>query len=199
MTSPAQPTFFATPADFRRWLAESHDRADELWVGFYKKATARPSITWPESVDEALCFGWIDGIRKKVDDESYTIRFTPRREGSTWSAKNVRRMEELIAEGRVEPSGIAAYERRSEGKTGTYSYEQRDRARFSPELAAALRADEAAWQHFRAQPPGYRKTATFWVMSAQREATRLRRMGVLIESSAAGRKIPLLSRPGDAK
>lgn len=189
------PRFFPTAADFGRWLADNHVCADELLVAFYKVGSPRPSLTWPESVDEALCFGWIDGIRRRVDDESYTIRFTPRREGSTWSAKNVRRIEELIAEGRVEPSGLAAYERRSEAKTGTYSYEQRDAARFSPELARRLRADTAAWRHFRSQPPGYRKTATFWVMSAKREATRQRRMDVLIESSAAGRRIPQLTRP----
>ena len=196
MTSPAEPLFFETPADFRRWLVENHTREDELWVGFHKVGTGLPSLTWPESVDEALCFGWIDGIRKKVDEESYTIRFTPRREGSTWSAKNVRRIEELIAEGRVAPSGLAAYEKRSEGKTGTYSYEQRNRARFSPELEERLRAETAAWEHFRSQPPGYRKTATFWVMSAKRQETRQRRMGLLIESSNAGRRIPPLDRSG---
>jgi len=194
VTPPTGPLFFATAAAFRRWLAENHDRADELWVGFYKVGTGRPSITWPEAVDEALCFGWIDGIRKKVDEESYTNRFTPRRPGSRWSAKNVRRMEELIAEGRVEPAGMAAYDRRT--GTYSYSYEQRYEARFSPELEERLHAEPSAWKHFRSQPPGYRQTVTFWVMSAKREETRQRRMAVLIESSAAGRRIPPLDRSG---
>ena len=192
-TSPADPLFFPTAADFRRWLAENHDRADELWVGVHKIGTGRPSITWPESVDEALCFGWIDGIRKKVDEESYTNRFTPRRPDSRWSAKNVRRMEELIAEGRVEPAGMAAYDRRT--GTYSYSYEQRYEARFSPQLEERLHAEPPAWEHLRSQPPGYRQTVTFWVMSAKREETRRRRMEVLVESSAAGRRIPLLGRP----
>jgi len=191
------PTFFPTPDDFRAWLEENHGSETELWVGYYKVATGRPSITWPESVDEALCFGWIDGLRKKLDDESYVIRFTPRKPTSNWSAKNITRIEELIAEGRVRPAGLAIYEARDPDKSRVYSFERRKAAKLDAEQEARFRADEAAWELFQSMPPGYRRTAIHWVISAKREATRDRRLETLIEDSAVGRKIKPLRRPGE--
>ena len=192
---PSVARFFASPAAFRAWLATHHESASELWVGFHRKGTGRPSLTWPESVDEALCFGWIDGVRKRVDDERYVIRFTPRKPASAWSAVNLAKMEALLAEGRVKPAGLAAYERRSEAKSRIYSYEQRRQATFPPELARRFRAEKGAWKFFAAQPPGYRSIATFWVVSAKREETRLRRLQKLIDCSAEGRRLPQLAPP----
>src|SRR5688572_25607539 len=180
------PLFFETPADFRRWLQAHHRTEQELWVGFYKKGTGRPSITWPESVDEALCFGWIDGLRKAVDAERYTIRFTPRRKGSIWSVVNTRRMAELIRARRVRAAGLKAFAAREEKKSGVYSFEQRQPPAFDPALESRFKANAAAWAFFQAQPPGYRKIATGLVMSAKREATRERRLALLIAHSAAG-------------
>lgn len=189
------PTFFATPADFRRWLERHHATAPELLVGFYKKGSGRPSITWPESVEEALCFGWIDGVRRTIDEESYTIRFTPRRPGSNWSRINLEKARELIAAGRMRPAGLRAFERRDpDGDPRAYSYERKDAARLSPEQEARFRAAREAWQFFQSQPPSYRRTATFWVASAKREETRSRRLETLIEDSAAGRRIGPLRR-----
>jgi len=192
--SPPEPTFFETPAQLCRWLEENHATAGELLMGLYKKGSGRPSITWPESVDEALCFGWIDGVRRSRDEESYTIRFTPRRERSTWSAVNIRRMEELIAAGRARPAGLAAFESRTEDRSRTYSYEQRHRAELDEDLARRFRAEEGAWAHFQGEAPWYRKTATFWVMSAKKPETRERRLATLIASSAEGRRVPPLRR-----
>jgi uncharacterized protein YdeI (YjbR/CyaY-like superfamily) len=186
------PTYFATPAAFRRWLTQHHARETELWVGYFKKGSGQPSMTWPESVDEALCFGWIDGIRKSVDAERYMIRFTPRRKDSIWSTVNTRRARELVEEGRMRPAGLAAFEARSERKTGVYAFEQRDEARLHPVSAAAFRRGRAAWKSFSAMPPGYRRTAIHWVMSAKREETRARRLAILIADSAAGRRIKQL-------
>ena len=196
MTDASEPTFFETPDAFRSWLEENHAEESELVVGFKKKATGLPSITWPESVDEALCFGWIDGIRRRLDDESYTVRFTPRRPESNWSDRNIRRMRALIAEGRVRPAGLAAFEERTADRSRTYSYEQRERARFDDEFEQRFHGEQEAWRWFRQQPPGYRKTATFWVMSAKRQETRERRLGILIESSAKGERIAPLRRRG---
>ena len=176
----------------RAWLEESHDRVAELWVGYYKKGTGLASVTWPESVDEALCFGWIDGIRKSIDDRSYRIRFTPRRKGSHWSARNLGRMKYLIAEGLVAEPGLAAYERRDRRKESQASYEQSEAAALPPEYEARIRANAAAWEYFQAARPSYRKQVTWWVVSAKREDTRLRRLGILIESSAEGDVIPPL-------
>jgi uncharacterized protein YdeI (YjbR/CyaY-like superfamily) len=162
-------------------------------VGFHKRGSRRPSITWPESVDQALCFGWIDGVRKRVDDERYMIRFTPRKRSSTWSRVNVARVAELTEAGLMHPAGLAAFAARTE--EGTYSYEQREAAAFDPEREARLRADAAAWAWFSAQPPWYRRTATHWVMSAKREETRDRRLARLIADSAAGRTVGPLQRP----
>jgi len=179
-----EPTFFATPAELRAWLEEHHESASELLVGFYKKGSGRPSITWPESVDQALCFGWIDGVRRSLGEDAYTIRFTPRKARSNWSAVNVARMNELIAEGLVAPAGLAAFERRSDDRTAIYSYEQRKTATLPPEYEQQLRSNEGAAEFFDSQPPWYRRTATHWVISAKREATRERRLAQLIEDSA---------------
>lgn len=188
-----QPTFFKTPATFRRWLARHHGDTAELLVGFYKKESGKGGITYSEALDEALCFGWIDGVRRSRDEVSYTIRFTPRKPRSNWSAVNVRHVTRLIAAGRMQPPGMAAYERRTADKAG-YSYEERP-TRLSPTLAKRFRAARQAWTFFQAQPPGYRRTATFWVMSAKREETRERRLASLIEHSGKGKRIPLLAPP----
>ena len=192
-----EPVFFATPEEFRAWLSDHHDSETELIVGLYRKGTGRPSITWPESVDEALCYGWIDGVRRKIDDESYSIRFTPRRPSSTWSEVNTRRAVELIRAGRMQPDGLRAYEARQPDRSGGYSFEQRGEVALDPELESRFRAEPAAWAFFQSQPPGYRRTVTWWVMSAKREETRARRLATLIEDSAAGRKIKELRRPGE--
>jgi uncharacterized protein YdeI (YjbR/CyaY-like superfamily) len=185
----AAPTFFATPAAFRRWLEKHHESESELLVGFYKTGSGRPSITWPQSVDEALCFGWIDGVRRRIDDESYSIRFTPRRPTSIWSAVNVKRMGELVAEGRVRPAGLAAFERRSAKKSGIYAYEQRGEVALDAAYEKELRRDEAAWKYLLGEAPWYRRLTTYWVMSAKQEATRRKRLRELIAASAAGRRI----------
>ncbi len=185
---PRDVHFFATPGDFRAWLAANHATAEALWVGFHKKGSGRPSITWPESVDEALCYGWIDGLRQRLDDERYTIRFTPRRPGSLWSAVNTRRAQALSAEGRMQPAGLAAFAARDEAKSRLYSYENRPEG-LEPAYEAALRADEAAWAYWQAQPPHYRRGAAHWIMSAKREATRRQRLATLIADSAAGQRI----------
>ena len=192
----SDPRFFASPAEFRAWLEENHATAEELVVGFHKKSTGRPTMTWTESVREALCYGWIDGIRRSLGEEGYTIRFTPRRPRSIWSDRNVRHVEELIAEGRMRPAGLAAYEARSPKRTGIYSFEQRHSARLEPEQEERFRADPAAWEFFQEQPPSYRQTAIFWVVSAKREETRARRLEQLIADSAAGRRLARLTPPG---
>jgi uncharacterized protein YdeI (YjbR/CyaY-like superfamily) len=183
-----EPIFFPTPADFRAWLEQHHATEKELVVGFYKKGSGKPSITWPESVDEALSFGWIDGIRRRIDDESYSIRFTPRKPDSHWSSVNIRRVPELQEEGRMRPAGLAAFERRSEERSNMYSYEQRRAARFDADQEREFRSNEAAWEFFQAQPPGYRQLSIYRVVSAKREETRRRRLAALIEDSAAGRR-----------
>ena len=180
--------FFPTSAAFRKWLVANHDKANELWVGYYKKSSGKPSITWPESVDEALSFGWIDGIRKSIDGDSFKIRFTPRRRGSTWSAVNLRNVERLIKEQRMEPAGMTAYAARKEYRSGTYSYEQR-----SPELvepyAGEFKRHVAAWKFFAAQPPSYRKMMNWFIVSAKREETRAKRLAQLIVASEKGQRL----------
>ncbi|HET9983341.1 MAG TPA: YdeI/OmpD-associated family protein [Longimicrobiales bacterium] len=198
MDSVATPTFFATPAEFRAWLERNHDTVRELLVGFYKKGSGRPSITWPESVDEALCFGWIDGVRKSIDAESYTIRFTPRKAGSIWSAMNTKRAAELIELGRMRPAGLAAFEKRDERKTNRYSFE-REHVELDAAQQERFRANARAWAFFQAQAPSYRKVATWWVVSAQREATREKRLATLIADSEAGRRIGPLRRDDRAE
>ena len=188
--------FFASPGAFRAWLEAHHATATELWVGFHKKATGLPTLTWSESVDEALCFGWIDGVRKRLDEHRYVIRFTPRKPDSAWSAVNLAKMAGLLESGRVAPAGLAAYERRSAAKSRVYSYEQRQRAELEPGLARRFRAATRAWAFFESQPPGYRRIATCWVVSAKREETRRRRLATLIACSSTGERLPELARPG---
>ena len=180
--------FFPTPADFRSWLKKHHASATELWVGFYKRSSGRPSITWPESVDEALCVGWIDGIRKSVDEISYKIRFTPRKQSSIWSAVNIKRAQALVDEGRMQPAGLKAFHARKENKSGVYSYEQR-RDQLEEPYASLLRNNKAAWDFFQAQPASYRKVAGWYVVSAKKDETRLKRLEKLIEDSAKGKRL----------
>ena len=184
--------FFKTSKDFRKWLESNHEKARELWVGFHKKGT-KPSITWPESVSEALCFGWIDGVRKSVDESSYKIRFSPRRPRSIWSSINIRTAKALIKEGRMHPAGLTAYEARKENRSGIYSYENRSQT-LPAEYEKKLRKNPAAWKTFQARPPWYRRTVTWWVVSAKKEETRLSRVDQLIEVSAKGLTILELSR-----
>jgi len=192
-----EPRFFATSAEFRGWLEAHHADETELLVGFYKRASGRPSITWAESVDEALCFGWIDGVRRSIDADSYSIRFTPRQKRSIWSAVNIRRAEELIAEGRMAPAGLAAFSRRTEDRSRVYSHERSEAPQLDPSQQARFEADAAAWEWFAAQAPFYRRQALHWVTSAKRPETRERRLASLIADSAAGRKVAPLRRPGE--
>jgi uncharacterized protein YdeI (YjbR/CyaY-like superfamily) len=182
------PRFFKTPAAFRKWLAANHNKTKELWVGFYKKSSGKPSIDWPQSVDEALCFGWIDGIRKTIDEESFKIRFTPRRPESIWSAVNIRNMERLIKEKRMTPAGLKAYESKKEYRSGIYSYEQRPAELVDP-YAKAFRRNKTAWKFFQAQPPYYRKMMTWFILSAKTEETRTKRLDRLIEESAKQKRL----------
>jgi uncharacterized protein YdeI (YjbR/CyaY-like superfamily) len=184
-----KPRFFKTHAELRAWLEKNHDSATELLVAYYKKGSGKPSVTWPESVDEALCFGWIDGIRRSLDEDRYTNRFTPRRPRSTWSALNVKRARELIDLGRMRPAGLAAFEAREDHRTATYSYEQRPND-LPPQYERKLKANKRAWAFWRSVAPSYRKAATWWVISAKKEDTRERRLATLIECSAAGERVP---------
>jgi uncharacterized protein YdeI (YjbR/CyaY-like superfamily) len=183
----AKPRFFKTPADFRAWLEKNHLSVDELLVGFYKKSSGKPSITWPESVDEALCAGWIDGIRRRIDEESYSIRFTPRRTRSIWSLINTKRVAVLTADGRMLEAGLKAFAARDEKKTGVYSFE-RTAATFPPAYLKRFRANVKAWTFFNAQGDYYKRLATYWVTSAKQEETRLRRLATLIEKSVKSQK-----------
>ena len=190
------PTYFPTPAVFRVWLREHHETATELVVGFHRTGTGTPSMTWTESVREALCFGWIDGIRRRVDETRYTIRFTPRRKGSIWSAVNVKHVEELIATGLMQPAGLRAFEARKDAKSGGYSFEQRT-VELPAAHAAVFRTHRKAWLWFEASVPSYRKAAVWWVVSAQREETREKRLKTLIECSAEGMRLPQMRPSGE--
>lgn len=189
-----RPRYFPSGEAFRAWLEANHERAPELLVGFHKRGTGKPSLTWPESVDEALSFGWIDGVRRSVDETAYTIRFTPRRPKSIWSAVNVARVEALKKQGRMRPAGLAAFALRTAERTGVYSFERDAEAKLTPDEERALRASAKAAAHFDAQAPWYRRTALHWVVSAKRDATRASRLAQLIEASAAGRPIKQLDR-----
>src|SRR5438309_695276 len=189
-----EPKFFRTPAAFRAWLQRHHGSAAELLVGFYKRDAGTPSITWPEAVDEALRFGWIDGIRRRVDERRYTIRFTPRRPGGIWSAVNIRRARALAAEGHMAAAGHKAFEARRPNRSVRYSYEQRPRRLVAP-YAGMLARNPAARKFFLARAPGYRRAAIWWVLSAKQEKTRLKRARTLIELSARGEQIPQFLRP----
>lgn len=187
------PTFFTTPARFRAWLAKHHTSARELVVGFYKKSSGRPSITWPESVDEALCVGWIDGVRRSLGEHAYTIRFTPRRPTSIWSNINVARVAELERQGRMKPAGRRAFAARTPERTGVYSAERKGQ-KLAPEHERALRANVDAAGFFDARPPWYQRAAIHWVVSAKRADTRARRLAQLIECSERGVTVPPLTR-----
>jgi len=188
------PIFFASPPRFRAWLKKNHARCREQWIGFHRKNSGRPSITWPESVDQALCFGWIDGLRKSIDEDSYKIRFTPRRSESIWSAVNIRRFEELKRNGKVHRSGVNAYAKRRANRSGIYSYENRKSAVLSRTAEQRFKSNSKAWKWFNLQPPGYRQTVIWWVMRAKRGETQQKRLGILIADSEAGRKIGMLQR-----
>lgn len=194
-STPAEPMFFETPEAFRAWLDEHHATATELVVGFYKVKSGLPSITWKQAVDEALCYGWIDGRGGRIDDISHKIRFTPRRPNSNWSEVNIKRVEELTRQGRMQPAGLAAFERRLAAKTGVYSHEQRGEITLSDEFEQQFRANAAAWEFFASRAPSYRKAAIWWVMSAKRDDTRQRRLATLIDDSAAGRTVRHLTSP----
>jgi len=183
-----KPTFFQTSSHFRKWLDKNHGTVGELWVGFYRKSSGKPSITWPESVDEALCFGWIDGIRKRNDEISYQIRFTPRRRGSIWSAINIKRAKELVRQKQMRPTGLKAFAARIENKSGIYSYEQRS-TELSEPYAKLLKKNKAAWNFFGKQPPSYRKMIGWWIISAKKEETRMARLAKLIGASAKGKRL----------
>ncbi len=188
----AKPTFFARPADFRKWLEANHESETELLVGLHKRDSGRVSMTWPESVSEALCFGWIDGVRRRIDDDSYSIRFTPRKSSSIWSTVNSKKMQELIAEERVHPAGLRAFGRRSAEKSDVYAYENRSSAVLDAALEKEFRRNRAAWKFFETCPPWYKRTAIWRVISAKRPDTRARRLAELIECCAAKKGIPTL-------
>jgi uncharacterized protein YdeI (YjbR/CyaY-like superfamily) len=185
----APPRFFRTPAAFRKWLEANHDTSKELWVGFYRTASGRPSISWPESVSEALCFGWIDGLRKSIDAESYMIRFTPRKPRSIWSNVNIAKAEALIAEGRMAPAGLAAYRLRTADRSGIYSFEKKP-AVLDAAFERRFKQNRAAWKFFSDQPPYYRRVVTHYIASAKKPETRERRLEAVIAHSSAGERIP---------
>jgi uncharacterized protein YdeI (YjbR/CyaY-like superfamily) len=191
----SEPIYFGSPAEFGAWLERHHERETEVWVGYWKKATGKPSLTWSQAVDEALCHGWIDGVVRGIDDERHIQRFTPRRPTSNWSAVNIAKVEKLRGEGRMRPAGEAAFARRRADRSGVYSFEQRSDPRLEPEQEARFRAAADAWERFTARPPSYRKAAIWWVISAKRPETRERRLTALIEDSAAGRTIKPLTPP----
>lgn len=199
MKTNAKVLFFATPDDFRTWLELHHAIEKELLVGFYKRDSGKPSVTWPESVDCALSYGWIDGVRNSIDGISYQIRFTPRKPTSIWSAINVKRVAELTKLGLMRPAGLKAFEARKGDKTGIYAYEQRKNAKLTPAYEKQFRANKKAWKFFQSQPPWYQRTASYRVISAKQEETRQKRLGQLIKDSAAGRPIKELARTPKAK
>ena len=192
MTPVTAPTFFATQEDFRQWLLENHETAAELIVGFYKVDSGKPSMSWSESVDQAICFGWIDGVRKTIDRESYMIRFSPRKPTSIWSAINIRKVEDLTAQGLMFPKGIKAFEKRKEHKSKIYTYEK-EPVHLSAAYEAQFKANEKAWAYFQSLAASYRRSAIDWVMSAKAEATSIKRLDELIRDSEANRKIKRLS------
>ena len=179
------PTFFTNQSDFRKWLQKNHKTKTELLVGFYKVASGKPSMTWPQSVDEALCFGWIDGVRKSIDKESYQIRFTQRKPTSIWSAINIKKVGELKKQGLMQPAGLASFEKRMESKSKIYSYEK-DEAELSQDFKKQFKANKKAWDYFQALAPSYKTVSIHWVMRAKQEATRVKRLKKLIADSAIG-------------
>ena len=183
-----KPCFFPTAEHFREWLKRNHDKEDVLLVGFYKRDSGRPSMTWSESVDQALCFGWIDGVRKRIDAFSYTIRFSRRRPRSIWSAINIAKAKDLIKRGLMHAAGLAAWDRRDEKKSAIYAYE-RETKTLSPDDEKRFRANKQAWKYFSEQPPGYRRIMTYYVVSAKREETRAKRLKKVIDASAKKQRL----------
>jgi uncharacterized protein YdeI (YjbR/CyaY-like superfamily) len=184
--------FFKSSGELRKWLEKNHDRTTELWVGFHRKDSGKPSITYPEALDVALCFGWIDGVRKSVSETSYTNRFSPRKPKSVWSLVNIKRVEELTKLGLMSPAGLAVFQRRDPKKSQQYSYE-REKSELDLELEKRFRVNAKAWQFFQKQAPWYRRTAIFWIVSAKREETRAKRLAKLIEDSAKGHRLAMLT------
>jgi uncharacterized protein YdeI (YjbR/CyaY-like superfamily) len=179
------PIFFASPSEFRKWLEKNHDKAQELVVGFYKVGSGKANMTWSESIDQALCFGWIDGVRTSIDSNSYKIRFTPRKPSSIWSAVNIRKIKELTKQGLVHEAGLAAFKRRTAAKSKVYSFEKKE-VGFSPVFEKLFKANKKAWAYFQSLAPGYRKTSIHWVMSAKQEGTQKKRLDILIADSERG-------------
>lgn len=192
-----KPRFFSSSEEFRQWLEKQHASEDELLVGFHKKASGKKSITYAEALDEALCFGWIDGVRRSMNESSYTIRFSPRRSRSIWSLINVKHVQRLQKEGRMHSAGLDAFNQRDPKRTGIYAFENRPRE-LTPEYEKALRKNKAAWQFFEAQPPGYKRVIAFWILGGKKEETRLRRLQQLIESCAKGERVGLLKSKKNA-
>ena len=182
-------TFFASQIEFRDWLEANHSTAAELLVGFYKIASRKPSMTWSQSVDQALCFGWIDGVTRRINDESYSIRFTPRKTNSIWSAVNIAKIKDLETKGLMRPAGSKAFKKRSESKSGVYAYENPD-VEFSPEFKKTFKSNEAAWIFFTAQAPSYQKTIRHWISRAKQEVTRVSRLQKTIDASARRERLP---------
>lgn len=180
-----KPTFFENSSQFRKWLIKNHDKESELLVGFYKVNSGKLNMTWPDSVDVALCFGWIDGVRKSIDDASYQIRFTKRKPNSIWSAVNIKKVEELNKKGLMQPPGLAAFEKRKEQKSKIYSYEK-EATKFSDEFLKILKSHKKAWNYFNSLAPSYQKVSTHWVMSAKQDSTKTKRLNELIRDSEAG-------------
>jgi uncharacterized protein YdeI (YjbR/CyaY-like superfamily) len=193
-----KPTFFKSQAEFRKWLEKNHDQVTELWVGLQKKGSGQPGLQRTQAVDEALCFGWIDGLTKSIDDSRWMIRFTPRKPKSIWSAVNIKRVGELKALGLMKPSGLAAFEKRDEKRMGLYSFEQAPHE-LAPAYEKQFRASKKAWAFYESQAPWYRRTAQHWVMTAKKEETRLRRLAILIECSAEGKRVPPFAGPKSAQ
>ena len=192
-----KPTFFATPKDLRAWLAKRHEQPGELVVGFWKVGSGKASVTWPQAIEEAVAFGWIDGVRHSLDEESYTVRFTPRKPTSAWSKVNIATAERLVADGRMAPAGLRAFAARKDNKSAIYSYEQRKDPKLSEAEGNGLKSDAQAWAYFSSRPPSYRKAATWWVVSAKKPETRAKRLAQLVSDSHAGRPVPPLTpRPG---
>jgi len=192
-------TFFSSLPEWHTWLEEYHEIRQELWVGFHKKASGKPSITWPEAVDGALCFGWIDGLRKSLGDSSYVIRFTPRRPRSVWSSVNIRRVSELTKQGLMRSAGVQAFEKRTGNRSEIYAYEQRKGAKLGATYEKQFHTNKQAWDFFQVQPPWYQRTAAWWVISAKREETRRKRLVQLMEDSGCGRTIRELRRTTNKK
>src|SRR3989339_2228238 len=183
------PEFFKTKKNLRKWFEKNHNKLSEQWIGFYKTSSGKESITWSESVDEALCFGWIDGIRKSIDEDSYMIRFTPRKKGSIWSAVNTKRIKELIKPGLVKPTGLEAFSKRDEKKTNRYSFEQ-EKVKLPAEFEKKIKANKKAWEYFQKLPAYAKRVSTWWVISAKKDETKLSRLNTLIKCSEEGIKIP---------